>query len=367
MKKAIPSPTWLTGVLRDAGLLASGWVTAVDARPTSAFNSATSRLRIAYSDGAHPRAPAQLVLKRNLPAAWAVAAGAREVRFYQRIKALGDHPPLTPRCYAANHDPATGQSYLLLDDLSSTHAAPVTREEQIGLANSVPSPTAQEAVVDALAALHAYWWEHPLLESSEFDAGYWRRDKERLGEFLTRRKSAWHKVLAQYGEALPDHLRATYESLFHHFPGHWRTYIRPRFQQRHGLTLSHGDTYFSNFLCPRPGVEAPTYLLDWQSPSFDLPGLDLVNLLATFWTRAQRREDDRERDLLRRYHASLQAGGVRNYSWDDVAADYRHGLIFWMLTPLQDAADGSSSSYWQPKLNCLLAAYRDWRCTELLT
>jgi hypothetical protein len=69
--------------------------------------------------------------------------------------------------------------------------------------------------------------------------------------------------------------------------------------------------------------------------------------------------------MLRRYHATLAAGGVRDYTWDDLSRDYRSGLIFWLLMPLQDRLDGAALAYWWPKLQCTAAAFREWHCAEL--
>jgi hypothetical protein len=102
--------------------------------------------------------------------------------------------------------------------------------------------------------------------------------------------------------------------------------------------------------------------MDWQSPSCDLAAYDLVNLLAAYWTRDQRREDNREIKLLRRYHQGLLANGVQNYTWEDLMADYRTALIFWILMPVQDGGDGAEWSYWWPKMQCLVAAFEDWNC-----
>jgi hypothetical protein len=70
--------------------------------------------------------------------------------------------------------------------------------------------------------------------------------------------------------------------------------------------------------------------------------------------------------LLRTYLAALEEAGVETYSWEDLVADYRTGLLSWLLVPVHDAAGGSDPSYWVPKLTCLLDAVRDWDCLELL-
>ena len=70
--------------------------------------------------------------------------------------------------------------------------------------------------------------------------------------------------------------------------------------------------------------------------------------------------------MLRRYHAVLQRNGVQDYAWDDLLTDYRTGLIFWLLMPVQDGYDGSGKEYWWPKMQCLVAAFREWHCEQLL-
>src|SRR5690349_4376979 len=62
-----------------------------------------------------------LLLKRSLLVAWARECGAREVRFYRMVARRPDHPPMTVRCFDAAIDPETGDSYLLLKDLTPTH------------------------------------------------------------------------------------------------------------------------------------------------------------------------------------------------------------------------------------------------------
>jgi aminoglycoside phosphotransferase (APT) family kinase protein len=371
-----PALSWLTSVLRESGVLPIGMVTEVESISTGAFNSQTSFLRLHYSANAPPAAPHRLVLKCNTLEGWSAAAGDEEVRFYRITDQLGDHPPILPHCYAAEVDESSGSSYLLLQDLSETHAPPITRDEQISITRGVPEQWCQEAVIDALAQLHAYWWEHPLLtpgafeDEGKFEIGFWSRDRERIRQYLVKRTASWKGLVQWLGAGktpwFPSRLRSFYEQLLERLPFYWEEFLAPRFRSRKGLTLIHGDAYFCNFLCPKLPGEGPTYLLDWQSPSFDLTGYDLANLLAAFWTRQQRKENDRELKLLRRYFAGLVEHGVRQYAWEELIADYQAGLIFWILMPVQDGQDGAGMNYWWPKMQCLLEAFEDWGCVERL-
>jgi thiamine kinase-like enzyme len=366
---AVPNPItpeWLTAVLREAGALRHGEVRAVEQETTDAFNSRTSRLLLHYATDAAPEVPARLVLKQNTEAAWAFKEGAEEVKFYKLVAALRDPPPGIVLCYAAAYDEQSRKSYLLLQDLSETHQPPITRDQQAGFVEGVPAPRYMDAVVDTLAQMHAYWWNHALLWTDQFDFGYWSRNAERFEQYLRRRRSAWESLIAGEEAWFPDDLRELYEQVFVRLPRHWEQYLEPRFRTKTNLTLVHGDAYFANFLCPKyPGAGA-TYLLDWQTPCVDLGGYDLTNLCAAFWTSRQRLEAQREAKMLRRYYAVLRQHGVQSYAWDDLIADYQAGLIFWLLLPLQDRLDGAGKDYWWPKMQCLVAAFREWRCEELL-
>lgn len=360
------TPEWLTAVLRQSGVLRTGEVTAFEKATTGAFNSHTSRLFLRYSPAAPLEAPTRFILKQNTQEAWAKEAGLEEVKFYRLVTSLQDHPAVIVPCYVAAYDEPSGNSYLLLLDLSETHRPPVTRDQQISIVESVPPAAYIEAVVDTLAQMHAYWWDHPLLATDRFDVGYWSRNAERFAQYLQRRRTAWEGLITHEKAWFPDDLCELYEEVLEHLPHHWAQYLEPRFRSRTDLTLIHGDSYFANFLCPNDPGTGATYLLDWQSPSVDIGGYDLANLCAAFWTPQQRHEDQREENMLRRYHTILCAHGVNNYSWDDLRTDYQTGLIFWLLMPVQDRYDGSSKEYWWPKMQCLVAAFQDWQCEKLL-
>jgi hypothetical protein len=360
------TPAWLTAVLGEGGLLGGAEVLSATNMETGAFNSATSRLQLRYSAGAAPDLPAQLILKRNISEPWAVEAGAAEVAFYRQVAALDPPPPAIVPCYAAAYDPASGDSYLLLLDLSETHAPPVTRDQLVSIVEAVPSAAAIERVVGTLAQHHAYWWDHPLLAAGAFEVGYWSRNAERFALYFERRRSAWENLLAHEASWFPAELRDLYERVFAHLREHWERYLEPRFRDNINLTLIHGDAYFANVLCPKDSAGGMTYLIDWQSPVVDIGGYDLANLCATFWTSQQRQEGQREQQILQHYHRTLQAYGVRDYTWDDLTTDYQTGLIYWLLVPVQDRQGGAPKEYWWPKMQCLVAAFREWRCETLL-
>jgi hypothetical protein len=100
-------------------------------------------------------------------------------------------------------------------------------------------------------------------------------------------------------------------------------------------------------------------------PNTFLAAIDLAFLFATFWTPQQRHENDRELKCLRRYHEKLIESGVRGFDLDRLFTDYRTAVAMMVFYPIWDCViGGSRRAYWWPKLQCLTAAYRDWKCEE---
>jgi hypothetical protein len=358
------TPANLTAILRDAGTLPGGEVVAVIQRPNDAFNSRIAHLALTYSTDAPADAPERLLLKLNLDAEWAMRDNAAEVAFYQLTAPLADRLPMVLRACTAAHDPATGRSHLLLPDLSDTHATPVERASVLAL-DGVPTETQLAGIVDAIAAFHAYWWQHPALGQEPLPLSGLYGDRAAYERFVGDIGTDWAAFIAAEGATFPADLRALYESALPRLPDLWDRHLATRLPERRHITLCHTDCYFNAFLCPRDPA-GTTYIIDWQGPMVEFAARDLNYLFANFWTSAQRREGEREERLLRRYHRALLGHGVAGYGWDDLLFDYRLMLIYRIFLPVWDAVNGSSRAYWWPKLQCLTAAYRDWRCAELL-
>jgi hypothetical protein len=324
------TPMWLTSMLCVAGVLPHGEVLTIDLQPTGAFNSATVRLNIAYIPDVPACVPHSLILKCSNGTEWGSQTNRAEVCFYQFTTGIPDYPPLMVLCYGAAYDEASGTLYLLLLDLSSTHLVPVSREQQIAIdrGENVPAEIYIKRAVETLATFHAYWWEHELLGSEQLPSGF--TDDSFVSYWLRRRTSVkW--LLLNEREMLSPELQKLCVEAVTHFDSWWINYLAPWMRARSRITLIHGDAYFANMLSPREGIGGKTYLIDWQSAEPYLGAFDLVNLCATFWTREQRYEGQREQRLLQHYSSQLQAWGVHNYNWDDLILDYRLEIIEWLL------------------------------------
>lgn len=356
------APARLTDILRGAGVLPNGRVVSIHVTGNPAFNSSVSHLRVEYTPDASEDAPGALVLKCNLQEPWARVGGKDEVGFYLEARTV--RLPMILSCYDAVYDRETEDSHLLLLDISDTHEPSVTRDDLIAL-RGVPDDDRLDACVDAIAGIHAHWWEHPSLADGMRDLSGWYGTKDRFQHIVERRSHEWKQLSATPEAELPTDLHDLYAHAVEQLPYLWDNGLGQRVASGRGRTLVHGDCFLSQFLSPRDG-RGQTYLVDWQGAWVDLPTYDLTHLFATFWTPEQRREDCRERRALRRYLSALQDAGVEGYTREQLEDDYRMVLIFMIFYPVWDAVNGADRSYWWPKMSCLTSAYQDWACQELL-
>ena len=355
------TPARLTELSGDA--LAGCVIKEVRVRRNDAFNSTVAHLDVIYGGkGEPPPLPNTVLLKLN-----SEGAGLEEIAFYQMTLDAQVDDAVLVACFSAAFDARTGASHLLLLDVSATHRAPVERSALLGL-RGVPSPTHLRGVTEALAHFHAAWWEHPLLDerpATRLTERY--RNETTYHAWWDKHRRDYEAFTKAHGQTLSDEVRGIYETALEHYPKLWR-YLGPRSRMRSGLTLTHNDCYLTQFLCPKAKSEsapAPTYLVDFQDACTDFAARDLVCLMATFWTREQRQRH--ERRVLEHYHTLLVDSGVRDYTLVALHQDYRLMLIDMIFHPIWDTTYGADPDYWRPKLECLTAAYQDWRCDKLFT
>jgi len=183
---------------------------------------------------------------------------------------------------------------------------------------------------------------------------------------LRQLRDNWDALPRLAGTSLPAPILALGEDILAGLPSLWDPTLAKRMASRRHITVSHGDCYLSQFLCPVSGAQdRDVYLIDFQGACGDLPAMDLVFLLAAFWTPEQRREERREERMLRIYLDALGRHGVTGYTWDDLVADYRISLAYMLFYPAWDAVNGSGRDYWEPKLRTLASAAEDWGRWEL--
>lgn len=344
------TPEWLTWALQQSGALPHGKVTHAHAKTVSSYTSTIVWLTATYSDDAPPSAPTKLFLKLSRPDSQQRVVGneqrRREVELHQQLIAQMPHPPLA-RCYQAAYCTETGAAHLLFEDVSATHFA-------VQL-SAMPAKAYWEKAMDAFAAWHGFWWDHPALPqiagvtpqvaaTSEIDGI--RECYPRFADFAA--------------DHLPPAQRRIYERVLASLPR-----LLQRITKGQHLTVIHGDANPSNVLLPNDAEAGEALIIDWQLWGVSYATEDLSHLIALYWDKDQRHA--MEHDLLMRYHAGLVRHGVKQYDWADCWYDYRLAVIDRVLfMPMWFWNAGADSTEVWSSLEKAMQAFDDLHCDELL-
>jgi hypothetical protein len=343
-------PDWMGDILQGGSGQGRLSVQAVNPLPPLAGASSPIPLEIRYAEGS-PAGPARVILKRS--SHMNVELGnLTEVSFYQNAAPemwrAKNNPPIL-RCYSALTTP-DGRSYqLVLKDCTETHNS---------RSPTMLPPTLQECewIMDALADLHAFWWDHSMF-------GEWGSSlptRESIQTDLDRDAANYARLADFLGDRLAPSRRAMFEHLLECLP-EART---RRLASGRGLTLIHDDPHAGNFLYPRNPELHRLLLIDWKSWSIQPGPADLAHMMGVFWFPERRAR--LEQPLLRRYLELLVSKGVTGYAWDDLWFDYRLAICGLLFYPAWQWSMGLPDWMWWSHLERLVTAYEDLHCEEVL-
>lgn len=303
--------------------------------------SRIARLRIEHS-GEPEAIPRTLFLKlSNRPSTFSTS----EVDFYLNVAARDPSQPV-PRCYHAAADVSTRRSHLLLEDLTGTHIQPP--------AETAPDVDSSGSAVATLARGHARWWTAPEVGERVgcvFDEA-WLRD------FVAELERSVESFIHDVGDDLTHEQSEAMRLMLRDAEAIWG-----RLTVREGLTVTHGDVHWWNFMFPRkPGGDVR--VIDWQLWHIDLGARDLAFLLALGGFAEPRPEI--EADLLRIYRNTLDECGV-SITADQLWDDYRISAVRNLNLPVIFRAQGKHESTWQTALERAFGSFQRLNCRELLS
>lgn len=268
------------------------------------FMGQLARVRLVARD-----VPASLVVKMPSSDPGAQMIGGmmrvweREHRFYTEIAPKVRSVRL-PHCIHSGTDPFV----LVLEDLS-----PAVPGDQV----EGPTPDQARAVIDAAAALHAEWMNHPILAKLE-----WMPDLNdpSTGMVAQLFPVGWPTFLARYGDSLPERVLRWCEAFVPRIVDWIHTY------DEWPTTLIHGDFRLDNmFFDDRGGMT----LIDWQLAMRAPSTTDLVYFIGTNLPTDTRRSMTDE--LIDRYCDGLRRGGVAA-EWADrsrIMKGLTEGVLFY--------------------------------------
>jgi hypothetical protein len=339
------TPAWLTRVLQRTGLLNEARVAEVSYESGETSLSIIAHLRISYTCDCS--APTRLFLKFSKPnhpvstpeCGW-------EVLFYRFVAPRTPTPLL--HCYDAAFSHERGRLHLLLEDVSDTHHSEPPSQLP-------PARSHCELIVQALADIHAAWWEQPpwdVIGGSVPD----RAEVDRRIQQVSERIALFTNFL---GDRLSAKRRDIYREVLAGLPVLYTRLMLPR-----AYTVIHDDIHIGNVLYPRDATIDGVRIIDWQTWHIDLAPKDLAHMMAIFWFPEQRK--NLERLLLRHYYDRLCEDGVGDYSWDELWNDYRLCVIRKLFHPAWQWATGHHPNIWWNHLERVMTAYEDLHCRELI-
>ncbi|MEY2570929.1 MAG: hypothetical protein QOE63_1279 [Acidimicrobiaceae bacterium] len=251
------TPDWLTAALAPktgGARVVAVDVTRIDAR--SALFSRPMHLRLTWEPtGA---GPATLVAKLTAPegeakqAASEIGVYLQEVRFYEQLAATCGLRAPAAWFVAATDDTVL----LLLEDLVGLHH----RDAPESLL-----PTEIAAVLDALAAMHARWWDDPRLDELAWLG-------QRRGN-VERNAARYQRGLPRFLELHGDLLDSNEHALLRHLAASDDVWA---IEPARPFTLVHGDPKPSNIFFEPDGC--PVFV-DWQGVCAAHATADVANAL----------------------------------------------------------------------------------------
>lgn len=350
------TPAWLTEALRSDAALGHANVTGYSAEAISegkGFMSQIFRLWLEY-DSDSTGLPRTAVLK--LPSTDPIlrtyfdrlGQNQREVLFYQHAMARG-HLEI-PRSYYCGAEPATGNTALLLEDLSDARQG-----------DSVAGCTQAQAqlAIGQLASFHASWWGSPQLDALD-----WLPLKDAEAAFYEEvYPDSWRSFLEKTGDGMPQRLRDIGDRLGEEIASIKNRLVRPP------LTMLHGDYRLDNCFFPTADGSPSFVVIDWEFCVRGRGTHDVATFISEAFPTEQRRAE--EMVLLRLYHETLVENGVSGYTFAECVEDYRLSMleifVFWVVTGGYCVYEGERAiTYLHNSLARFDTTIADLRCAELL-
>ncbi len=321
------STTWLNTVLESRGEV--GRVASVRAENLGegvGILGEVARLHLTYEPGQNGPptmvAKCQSLFPANVFVSQLMGFYVREVNFYNDLA-----PSLSlrvPRCFHASADPVGAPFVILMEEITGARMI-----DQIAGATLADC----ERIVDIGAALHASFWETPQLYALDWLPPWNNPAYKGAKELVETKIGAFDE---RWSEKLPKDAMA------------WMHQVTPRYPEmldwwveRGNVTLAHTDFRADNFLFGGSAGDGEVTMLDFQIMTRHVGVWDVANFVGMSVTAENRRAWQDQ--LLRRYHAALEARGVTGYSFDRCVEDYRYCALqqAWAQIAISDADPGN--------------------------
>jgi len=323
---AAMTAAWLTSALHTGGHLSAdasvvGLVLEPIGEVVGVFGT-VHRVRPTYAGpaAAVAAAPATLVAKfptdvpENKSVGMALDLYAREIRALRHVASAT--PGLRyARVMHADMDIGSGSFALLIEEI----AGKAVGDQVAGLTRGQV-----ETVMEAIAALHAHWWDHPELGASDWLP---RTDHPvQVAVVPDIIRSAMPVVDKRYGERLGEAAMAIGHRVAEQYEA-----IMAQMSAR-ARTFAHTDLRAVNLFFGADGSDLT--IIDWQLCTWSNPMQDVIYLLGSSVTA-----DDFDAwgvDVMRQYHEHLSSALAERgaaYTWDELWHDAQLVSLWALVAP----------------------------------
>jgi aminoglycoside phosphotransferase (APT) family kinase protein len=312
------TPAWLGAAF--ASSLPGVEVARVEVVDRHSGTTGRARLRLDYASG--PAGPATVFVKlppfdegqRQLVAI--TDMGRREARFYEALAA--ETPVRVPRPWFAAHGDAPTDYIMILEDLEASGCTVPKSVEDHAREHG-------EQVIEALARLHAHFWEDARFASKL--AWVPRAMRGALGAKLIEQARAkfsgdFPPVFAELCRLYADHHERVCDL--------W---------DEGESTLVHGDIHAGNQFLDGERIGVYDWAVISRSPGIRDVGIYLCNSCPTELRRAE------QQGWLRRYRQGLADAGVDAPALETLWQRYRRAVLYGWVAATTTAAMGDR---WQP-------------------
>ena len=134
-------------------------------------------------------------------------ATSTEVDFYHKVARAMPAPPMV-RCYDAFYSTTQRAYHLLLEDVSATHRMAFDEYPMAPRVEDV------ERIIDALADLHAYWWDDSRLDGEIAELP----DEKSIRDYVAHHEQGLPGIIDAMGDRLSERRKSILEDVFSYHP-----------------------------------------------------------------------------------------------------------------------------------------------------
>ncbi|MCK5894265.1 MAG: phosphotransferase [Endozoicomonadaceae bacterium] len=359
------TPAWLTAEFYRCGLLQHGRIIDICHTRLSVPDNASIlvRLQLFYSENIQPLLPTQMVMKCR-----SGYAGMAEIALFRLLNMHSIQCQTVIPVRLCGYDSPGNLSYLLMDDMTDSHVVLISQQEACTM-EQAPDDQQLCGIMEALACFHGQCWQQNLLQEAAPILGrgcFWDREQH-FATNLALREQEFHAFKQAVQHKFPKPLLDQLAVILQVLPRLWRKTLQGRLQKLQQVTIAHGDCYFRHFFHSTTEGSTPFYLFDFDQATIQTPAYDLVQLLVSYWMPARRQENQREAHLLEHYHGALCDAGVKDYPFERLINDYRLMIIVQLFAAIKEQVRGCGERLWFNRLLCLLGAFEDLDCRQLIS